>query len=154
MGEAKRGPELERLGAMVGSWIGDELMHPSAWSPESRKAEAKVETRYACDGQVVVVDYRQERDGEVTYRGHGVFGYHAPTGRYLQHWSDSMSGIATEATPGTWDGETLTFLGKGPMGQVRYAYRFPGPDAYEFAMAMSADGETWQPLVDAKYRRA
>lgn len=150
----KPAAELERLGAMVGSWIGEETTHATPWGPGGSTATAKVEARYACDGWAVLVDYRQERDGEVTYLGHGVFGYHVPSGRYLQHWSDSMSGIPAEPVAGEWEGDTLTFHGKGPGGHVRYVYVFTGPDSYEFRMEGSRDGREWSRWMEARYRRA
>lgn len=140
--------------ALAGRWTGVEKIHPSPWDAQGGTATAEVETRAACDGFCVVTDYVEKRGDRVHYIGHGVTGYDAQHRRYLQHWSDSVSGMPPEAKPGMWDGDTLTFHGAGPAGRTRYVYRFVSPDAYEFRIEVSRDGNVWGPFVEARYVRA
>jgi len=106
-----------------------------------------------CDGFCLVTDYVEERDGNVTYVGHGVTGYDADRDCYLQHWTDTMGGMPADAKPGTWVDDTLTFYAKGHGGEVRYVYRVVSPTSYEFRIENSADGTTWVPFMDAIYER-
>jgi hypothetical protein len=146
--------EHKRLAAtLAGNWIGPERIHPSPWDPTGGTARATIQSRVACDGFCVVTDYVQERDGRVNYTGHGVTGFDARHRRYLQHWSDSVTGVPGEAKPGVWEGDTLTFHGAGPEGRVRYVYHFIAPDVYEYRIETSRDGVVWAPAIEARYTR-
>jgi len=148
------GPEQAKLAAMIGHWVGEEKMHPSPWLPHGGTATAKITARLGCEGFCVITDYVQEREGRVTYVGHGVFGWDPRQKRYVQHWSDSMGGVPARATPGVWEGDTLTFRDEGPGGHMRFVYRFTSPDSYDFRIDSSADGITWAPFAEARYTRA
>jgi len=138
---------------LAGHWSGVEKMYPSPWDPQGGTAKATIDARAACDGFCVVTEYVQKRDGRVSYVGHGVTGYDAQHRRYLQHWSDSVSGMPPEAKPGVWDGDTLTFHGAGPAGRTRYVYRFVAPGVQEFRIEVSPDGANWHPFVEGRYVR-
>src|SRR5262245_6855995 len=81
-------PHHEKLKVLVGTWSGDETMKPSPWDAKGGSAKAVSETRLDLDGFFLISDYRQERDGRVTYRGHGVFGLDAKTNEYTMNWFD------------------------------------------------------------------
>ena len=149
----KPGPEHAKLAAMIGHWVGEEKMYPSPWLPEGGMATSMVTARLGCEGFCVLTDYVQEREGKTTYVGHGVFGWDPRRQRFVQHWSDSAGGVPSHATPGTWEGDTLTFLEQGPGGHMRFVYRFTSPDSYEFRIDTSADGVLWAPFVEARYVR-
>jgi len=149
----KPGPEHARLAAMIGHWVGEERMHPSPWLPEGGTATSKATVRLGCEGFCVITNYVQEREGRVTYVGHGVFGWDARQQCYLQHWSDSAGGVPARATPGKWEGDTLTFTEEGMGGHMRFVYRFTSPDSYDLRIETSADGTTWAPCVEAHYVR-
>lgn len=138
---------------LAGHWSGVEKMHPSPWDPQGGTAKATIDARAACDGFCVVTEYVQKRDGRVSYVGHGVTGYDAQHRRYLQHWSDSVSGMPPEAKPGVFDGDTLTFHGAGPAGRTRYVYRFATPGVQEFRIEVSPDGAVWHPFIEGRYVR-
>ena len=80
----------QKLSKLVERWSGPEKMPPGPWAPEGGTALGRVENREGLDGFVVIQDYAQERDGEVVFRGHGVFGWNAGAGHYTLHWFDSM----------------------------------------------------------------
>jgi len=150
---AKPGPEHAKLAAMIGHWVGEEKMFPSPWLPEGGTATSKVTARLGCEGFCVLTDYVQEREGKTTYVGHGVFGWDPRKQCFLQHWSDSAGGVPSRATPGKWEGDTLTFTEEGAGGHMRFVYRFTSPDSYEIRIDTSADGITWAPCVEARYVR-
>ena len=83
-------PQHQRLRGLVGSWKGDEKMHPSPWDPKGGTAKGFFESRLDLDGMFVISEYRQERDGKVTYRGYGVFGWDSKQNAYTMYWFDSM----------------------------------------------------------------
>jgi hypothetical protein len=67
----------EKLSVLAGSWVGEETMYPSPWDPAGGGARGFIEARMDLHGMFLVSDYRQERGGAVTYRGHGVYGWDA-----------------------------------------------------------------------------
>lgn len=142
-----------KLEAFVGQWRGDETLHPSPWMPEERKAIGRFSARMGVDGMFLVTDYEEERDGEVFFRGHGVYGWDAGEERYTMYWFDSM-GASPRRTLGVWEGDTLTFENEGPDGRARYVYEFGGPDSYSFRILASKDGAEWSTFMEGTYRRA
>jgi hypothetical protein len=88
-----------KLEKLAGTWVGEEKMNPSPWDPKGGAARGVMEARMDLDGFYLVGDYRQERDGKVTYRGHGVYGYDAKKGDYTMYWFDAM-GWTQAAPPG------------------------------------------------------
>ena len=101
----------------------------------------------------LITDYQQFRGEEVTFRGHGVYGYDPETDRYSMYWFDSMTGGGfIVPARGTWVGDTLVFQREGPTGHGRYTY-VVGEKGYEFKMEHSPDGETWNVLMTSVYQR-
>lgn len=147
-------PNHQKLAALVGSWKGDETMHPSPWDAAGGNAKAFVDARFDLDGMFVISDYRQERDGRVTYRGHGVFGWDAKQGVYTMYWFDSMGSDPGGPARGKWEGSTLIFEMQNPMGYSRYEYRFEADGGYAFEIAMSQDGKSWRPWLESHWARA
>ncbi len=147
-------PEHARLAAFIGNWIGEERIHPSAFDPQGGTATATVVSRLTCEGLCLVTDYTEERNGAVSYVGHGVTGYDTARQVYLQHWSDSIGGVPVEAKPGHWVGDRLTFQSSGPHGHARYTYIVVSPTRYDFRIENSHDGVNWALFVEATYERA
>jgi len=143
-----------KLEKLAGTWIGDEKMYPGPWDPKGGKAKSRYTARVDLDGFFVITDYQQERDGKTSYRGHGVYGYDANRKQYAMFWFDSMGPVSAEPAWGKWEGDSLTFESKSPMGQGRYIYKFNSDGTYDFRIENSQDGKTWMPLIDGKYRRA
>jgi hypothetical protein len=144
----------EKLRALAGSWTGEETMLPSPWDPKGGMAKGFIDGRVDLEGMWVITDYRQERDGKVTYRGHGVFGWDGKANAYTMYWFDSMGSDPGGAAHGKWEGDTLTFEMKGAMGHSRYTYRFEGDGRYAFSIAMSQDGTTWKPWIESNWIRS
>ena len=145
------GLQHRNLAKMVGEWVGEETMHPSAWSPEAKQSTGRISARML-DGFFVISDYEQKSGDAVTFRGHGVYSWDPANEHYVMYWFDSMGGAGGVAT-GTFEDNVLTFSNTSPMGHHRYRYTFKdGENTFE--MAMSQDGENWQQLMDATFKPA
>ena len=146
-------PEHKTLERMAGNWLGTETLFPSAWTPQKSQHSSQVNARML-EGFFLISDYEQrdEMGKEVTYRGHGVYSWNPEKSCYVMYWFDSMGGAGGVAN-GTLEGDVLTFSTSSPMGEHRYRYTFE-ESGYRFEMAMSQNGEEWQILMEAAYRRA
>ena len=69
----KPAPGHLKLERMAGSWEGEEKMPPSQWDPKGGVATGRSKSRVALSGFALITDYEQERDGIVTFSGHGVW---------------------------------------------------------------------------------
>ena len=141
--------KLERL---AGKWKGEEKMYPSPWDPKGGTAVARVNNRPALDGFTVVQDYEQERNGAVTFRGHGVFSYDAMQQCYVLHWWDTM-GMPVNEFKGTLEGNILTMTDKKPQGLNRAVFDLRQEGKYNFKMEVSQDGKQWQTFMEGNYLR-
>jgi hypothetical protein len=144
--------EHERLSTFVGEWVGEERVAPSRWF-EAGEARGFVTARPDIDGFAVVQDYRQERGGRISFRGHGVFTFDAADRRTKLFWFDSLGYVPQAPASGLWEGDTLTLVRPSLRGATRHIYRFEGPDAYALTIQFSPDQEGWSDLVTATYRR-
>ena len=143
----------QKLSALVGTWTGEETIHPTPWDPAGGKAKGDMKVRADFDGFGIVQDYVQKRGGKVSYRGHGVMGYDAQAKDYVWHWSDSMGGVPGSVTRGAWRGNKLAFQHGGPEGHARYVYTFHKDGTLGFSIDNSADGEAWQTFIEARYAK-
>jgi hypothetical protein len=146
-------PHHDKLAFFTGSWTGEENMHPSPWDAKGGPAKAFIEARMDLDGMWLLYDYRQERDGKVTYRGHGVYGYDAKKNEYLMYWFDSMGNDPGGPARGKLEGDTLMFEMKSEQGFSRYIHKLGGDGRYEMSIHMSQDGKEWKPWLDSKWTR-
>jgi hypothetical protein len=148
------GDAHKKLAALVGDWTGDETLHPSPWDPAGGAAQAQVTNRWVADGFAVVQEYEQRRNGKVTFRGHGVFWFDPTRDEYVMHWWDSVGGTAGEFR-GRFDGDVLALRCPMPQGgHSRTSWVISGDDAHTFLMEVSPDGESWQPAMEGRYRKA
>ena len=122
-----------RLECLVGSWRGQERIHPSPMAPAGGKAVGRVHNVRALDGFAVVQSYEQERDGGVNFRGHGVFRFDPARDRHVLHWFDSLGGPPVEFH-GRFEGDTLTLVHEGPQGSVRASWDLSEPTRYSYRM--------------------
>ena len=129
----------QRLSRFEGTWRGKETMHPSQWDPNGGVSDAITTWRTDLGGFVSIVDYRQERDGQVAYAGHGVYAIDPQTNEVVLHWFDSMGGSYVKPALGGWDGDSLTFQNVTPQGHARYTHTLEG-DEYLFKIEVSEDG--------------
>jgi hypothetical protein len=142
----------KKLHTLVGTWVGDEKLSPSPWGPGG-PARGKYTMISACDGFHVVQDYVEEKDGRITYRGHGVFGWDPQGQVYTWYWVDSMGFPPPTASRGKWEGDTLIFESHSEMGHGRYTYKFDGADRLHFSLENSRDGKEYALFMEGDYQR-
>lgn len=149
----KPGDAHKRLGAFVGTWSGNETLHPSPWDPAGGPAKARLTNRSILDGFGVVQEYEQARGGKVTFRGHGVFWYDDQKKEFVLTWWDSMSGRPGEYR-GQFNGNVLRLDCPMPQGgHSRTSFDLSKPGRYGFSMEVSPDGQQWQPAMDGTYAK-
>ena len=148
----KPAPGHQRLAALAGNWEGEETMHPSQWDPKGGTAVGRNRSRRALNGFALITDYEQERDGVITFAGHGVMTFEPGTGLYSLHWFDTI-GSPPEVFQGRFDGDRLTVAHGGPGMHARLTYDVTNPDMMWSSMEMSRDGVAWNTLFEARYRR-
>jgi hypothetical protein len=152
----KPGDEQKKLAALfAGVWQGEAKLHPSAWDPKGGTAFDTWVVRPSLDGFFLLIDYTEERDGKIVYRGHGVHGWDTKEKAYLVYWFDNLGGIPKAPNKGTLDGSRYTYTSfEGSVGKSRFTYAWDG-DRFEFSIEASPDGgATWRPVHEGKYRRA
>ena len=145
--------EHRKLKAFAGTWSGEEKIHPSPWDAKGGSATSRFQTRVDLDGFFVIADYVQERGGQPSYRGHGVFGYDPQKKCYTMHWFDSMGSGTPAPVAGKWEGSRLAFEGSHPMGHSRYIYQFEGENRIAFSIENSQDGRSWSPFLESQFTR-
>lgn len=148
----KPGEAQRKLEILAGSWTGEEKMHPSPWDLQGGTATGRVRNEVALDGFAVVQDYEQERGGQITFRGHGVFRWDAARETYSLHWFDSM-GMPPNEYLGNFDGDVLTMTSETPQGTSRTVMDLRESGTYRFRMDHSRDGKEWQTLMEGSYSR-
>ena len=149
----KPSDEHRKLKAFAGTWSGEEKIFPSPWDAKGGSATSRFQARVDLDGFFVIADYVQERGGQASYRGHGVFGYDPQQKCYTMHWFDSMGSGTPEPARGRWEGSRLTFQNTNPMGQSRYSYVFEAENSFRFIIENSRDGKNWATFMEGKYTR-
>jgi len=143
-----------RLDRLVGTWTGDEKMNQTPFSAAATAVGRYVHRR-DLDGFFLLQDYQQERNGKISYRGHGVFGYDNEKKQYTWYWVDSFGMPPATPSRGQWDGDTLLFENQwGELQRGRYTYQFSGDDAFMFRLENTQDGgKTWLILMEGNYRK-
>ena len=74
-------------------------MEPSPWDPKGGAALGRITGRMALNGFALIFDYEQERNGVVTFTGHGVYTYDPKEDLYTLSWFDCM-GVPPEIFKG------------------------------------------------------
>jgi len=147
----KPGAEQARLARFVGSWSGDETLAPSPWGAGG-PARGRCVLRMDIDGMALVQDYVEEREGQVAFRGHGVFLVDPASGDVMWWFFDSM-GFPPEPARGRWEGDVLKLEKKTPRGEARYEFRL-GLDAYDFSIENRFPGQTeFVTFMKGRYQR-
>lgn len=142
-----------KLEKIAGQWTGPEKMYPSPWDPQGGAATGRIHSRIALDGFALINDYEQERDGRVTFTGHGVFTFDPKADVYKLVWFDCM-GAPPEIFTGTFAGDVLQLSHGGPGMHVRLTYDLSEPEFLSTSMEMSQDGAAWQRLFDGRMERS
>lgn len=126
---------------------------PDAWQPNRVAVTRRVSSRFDLDGFFLISDHEHTRDGRVSYRGHGIFGWDSRKQRYAMHWFDGMSADPGPPALGTWENDKLCFQKQNHMGHSRHTYEFERNGPYQFTLEVSQHGENWSPFLTGFYRR-
>ncbi len=153
MEAAKPSEQHRKLERLIGRWEGTEHMAPSQWDPAGGTAVGRNDIRSALDGFAIVTDYEQERDGKITFRGHGVTTYDPEGDRYVMHWLDVMSGPMMEVFAGAFDGDVMILTSDAPRMATRLTWDLSSEGLMHSRMEMSEDGIQWATLFEAEYER-
>lgn len=148
----KPAPGHLRLEKLAGHWEGEETMHPSQWDPKGGTAVGRTKSRLALNGFALITDYEQERDGAITFTGHGVMSFEPKNELYTLHWFDCM-GSPPEVFVGRFDGDRLTLTHGGPGMHARMTYDVADPQQMLSKMEVSHDAATWKTLFEGRYTR-
>jgi hypothetical protein len=141
-----------KLDTLVGTWHGEERLHPSPMAPNGDTALGTVRNVLALDGFAVVQDYEQSRDGKVAFRGHGIFRFDQESGDYLLHSFDS-SGQAPGEFRGAFVDGVLTLGASREQGHARAVFDFRAAGKYRYLMEVSSDGRQWHPYMEGTYTK-
>ncbi len=148
---------LDVLARLAGDWRGSEKIYPlpspKGPSPEACESSSEISAELQIGGFFLISNYRQFSGDQTTFEGHGVYGWDAPKERYTMHWFDSTGVDPGPPVLGRFQDKRLEVRRESPASQHRYVYAFLSEDAYTFKMAMSQDGESWQPLLEGSYER-
>jgi len=143
---------LGALGRLAGRWVGSEILHSLSGVEPERKAQGCFSNRIF-EARFLINDYEQSVDGEIVFRGHGVYGFDPGSGRYSMYWIDSQGGAVGPIVAGDLEANRLVFLRQGAGGATRYAYTFEGPGGFRFELSVSLDGRTFRPVLAGRYEK-
>jgi hypothetical protein len=152
MDMAKPTDDHRKLEKLIGSWVGEEHIHPSPSDPRGGVAVGRVLNRLALGGLIVVQEYEQERNGSISARGHGVFSWDPTQHCYALHWFDSW-GLKPSEFHGDFQGPVLTLISKEKHGLSRAVFSFLVDGSYTFKMDVSKDGNHWYTCTEGHYLR-
>jgi hypothetical protein len=141
-----------KMALLAGCWSGQERLHPSPWDPKGGLATGRSENSLGLGDFALLHDYIQERDGVVSFTGHGVLTYDPKERVYSMHWWDSM-GCGVNVFKGSFEGKTLNMTHRGPQGHNRVVWEFPTEKTYRFRMEVSPDGNQWHLFMEGEYAK-
>jgi hypothetical protein len=148
----KPGAEHARLARLVGDWSGEENLSPSPWGPGGT-AFGRFQFRNGVDGMALLQDYEEEKEGKVSFRGHGVFIVDPVNGDVVWWWFDSLGFAPDPPARGSWDGDTLRLEKHTPRGAARYTFDFES-DSLRFRIENRFAGEQeFSEFMRGRYRR-
>jgi hypothetical protein len=149
------GSEQKKLNELwTGTWRGEERLWPSEWDPKGGAAFGTWVVHPSLDGFSLVIDYTEERDGKVAYRGHGIHTWDPNAKTFLAYWFDNIGVPPTQGTRATLEANRYWYeTDEGPQGWTRMSYQWTD-NRLEFRIEKSKDSrKTWQPVHEGRYTR-
>jgi hypothetical protein len=142
--------ENDLLARFAGTFEGEDRIHPGPWNPEGGTGSTRYTNYMALDGLYLIQDTEQRSNGEIVYKGHGVFGWESHNQYFTKHWFDT-SGNGYSWGTGTWDGDRIEFNNK-VRPQFRYFYSFVD-DGFRFLLERELHKNEWVPYLQGVYKR-
>lgn len=147
------GAEIRALTSLFqGTWRGPEKLLPSPWDPEGGLAYGTWIVYPSLDGFYLMVEYTEEREGRVLYRGHAVHGWDATDGCFFEYWFDNIGVTPRSPNRATLEGNVYSYVSSGPSGESRFTYRFDGAQL-SFTIEARAEDGSWRTNHDGTYTR-
>lgn len=141
------------LAALVGEWAGDELIATTRWG-QGGAARGSVSARFDLGSKVLLLDYREERDGTLALQAHAVFVAGQEPAEYALYWFDSFGFTPSQPATGHWDGKRLVFLRSSSRAQTRHIYELVVDGLFRLTLESSFDGGAhWEQVMQGEYRR-
>jgi hypothetical protein len=147
----KPGPGHLKMERLAGTWEGEETMYPSQWDPKGGTAIGRSTNKLALGGFALINEYEQERDGAITFTGHGVMTFDPKSEEYSLHWFDCI-GSPPEVFTGRFDGDLLILGHGGPGMHARFTHDLGEVGRMKTRMEMSHDGGRWKTMFEGSYR--
>jgi hypothetical protein len=154
--QTTRGPEVEKLAAMVGRFTIEDEVKAGAMGPNSpaTKFSGTDDCRWTEGGFAVICEATLYRPG--TKYSEASFVYYDPTSRtYQYHAVDSSGGIETKT--GTVNGDVWTWLGEsifsGKLYHTRYIMKFVSKDSFEYTDESGESESSMKVFVSGKETR-
>ena len=147
----KAGPEHKKLDYFAGTWTFEGDSKPGPMGPGG-KMTMNQDGKWMDGGYFVVIrsDYQSAGMGSGT--GMAFLGYD-PQDRVYSYDEFNSSGEVVHSK-GTVDGDTWTWTNDMKMGpqtmKGRFTEKILSPTSYTFKFEMSADGKTWNTVMDGK----
>ena len=141
--------EFERL---VGTWEGDEIIHPSHWEPEGAQARGRFHFERRLNGFALILDYEQRREGQLRFGGHGVVTYDPLGGLYHLHWFDSIGSLPEHYRGPLEEGRLLLSRADREMA-ARQIYDVREADVMDLKLEVSPEGSDWRAYLEGRYHR-
>jgi hypothetical protein len=150
------GPEVKKLGVMVGRFTVEDELKAGAMGPNSptMKFSGTEDCRWTAGGFGVICEAVLYRPGRKY--SESSFVYYDPTSKtYKYHAVDSSGGI--ENKTGTVNGDVWTWLGEstfaGKLYHTRYTMKFVSADSFEYTDESGESESSMKVFVSGKETR-
>jgi hypothetical protein len=139
---------------LEGNFAGREIHHPMGEFTTVAYAEARVVGAFELNGLFLVRDYTTYRNGEILYRGKGLYGWDDARRRYTIWWFDTAGTEPVAPAYGIWRDDTLIFEYQRTHHQMRLVYQFFDGGRYTFVIeGLNPSIARWEPVLEGEYAR-
>lgn len=154
-GMPQAGPEIQKLQYFAGEWTGEETYGKSQFMPEGGKGTAHSRSEMVLGGMFLETIHHSAMEGGFEYEGRGLYTWDAEEKVYRMWWFDNIGGHGDQ--PGTWDGDTLSFVGEemheGKPLKTYYTWKFKSEDEFDFTIENDWGTGERQTFLTSTYKR-
>jgi len=134
----------EQYEELVGTWVGEEQVHPTAWTSGGPATGRLTISRTAA---ALVLDYAESAVDRPDLVAHGVVAGEA------WWWFDSYGFVPTQPGTATWEDATLVLERRSERGRSVLRLRRAGEELELESDTATPPEAPLQPLVRGRYRR-